>query len=554
MTVNRLKRKKIEKKIHIFGGLLVGVSCVLCFALCYYFHLNSMMDSYFHSTEQAASAARDSIYSSDAFIFSDRILSEDFMNLRREAEETDNYEILGQWLDDNGYMDFFTYSTERLQKTRELFEEDDVYVVACQGNGCYIILDSTNGFEYIGMKLTDAPELNNYESDERITPTISRTAEGWLCSAFLKIEDPAGKHHVFCGCDADMHVFVDSEIRFVINMFLFLLILIVICSIVGIYFARKTIAIPTTQLSVAARKFADENRRGEILKPSDPNVHTGDELEDINDSLVYLEESILDQKEQLEKINLERGRIETELSVARDIQMGMLPKRFDIDSDCDIFALTKPARLVGGDFYNCFRIDESHIALLIGDVSDKGIPAALFMMISQTLLQEHCLRGISPGRVLEKVNSLLMANNDATMFVTVWLGILDLETGILQAANGGHEYPLFRKRNGPFVSFHDPHSFVLAGMENSTYETYQRQLEPGDAVYLYTDGAHDACNQQKDPFGENALIQAVNQADASSAKSLVGGVLEVIEAYSAGAEQFDDITMLAMIYRGGEHL
>ena len=392
-----VKKVSIKYKLRLLIGLLVGISCLLCIILCYLFHLAPMRTAYYHTTEQAASAALDSIYSTDAFIFSDQLLSDDFLSLRKEAEKNGNYEILSQWMNDNGYMDFYTYNTYRLQKIRELFEVDDVYLTSCSKSGCYIILDSTNGFEYIGKKLEDAPELSSYETSEKINPLISRTEEGWLCSAYIKIYDPTGEHHVFCGCDSDMRVFVNGEIQFVINMIIILAVIMVACGLVGVHFAKITISRPTLKLSSAARSFADENRKGDILEPIDPDVHTGDEFEDINDSLIYLEGSILTQKKQLEKINIERGKIETELSVANEIQMGMLPKRFDLDEACDIFALTKPARLVGGDFYNCFRIDETHIAFLIGDVSDKGIPAALFMMISQTLLQEHCLRGISPG-------------------------------------------------------------------------------------------------------------------------------------------------------------
>ncbi len=547
------KKKGIERKLYLLTGLLVGLSCILCFLLCYFFHVTSMTNSYYHTTEQAALAANDAIYSSDAFIFSDKLLSDEFLALRKEAEETGNYDGLEAWMKENGYMDFYNYNTVRLQNIVELFGVDDVYITACRESGCYIILDSLSGFEYIGKRIDNAPELDNYKYDGYISPTLSHSDEGWLCSAYIKIQDPSRTHHVFCGCDADMRVFVESELNFVIRMVVFLLIIMTLCGTVGVYFARKTISQPTQKLSAAARKFADDNRRGDITKPSDPEVHTGDEFEEINDSLIYLEQSILKQKTELEKINREKGRIDTELTVAKEIQMGMLPKNFLDDlSACDIFAITKPARLVGGDFYNCFRIDATHVAFLIGDVADKGIPASLFMMISQTLLQEHCLQGISPGNVLEKVNNLLMASNQAYMFVTVWLGILDLETGVLSASNAGHEYPILRHGDSTFRSLKDPHSFVLAGLPDSKYETYELTLHPGDALFIFSDGAHDAINTSGEPFTEESLLQAVNDADSSSAESLIKGVMHKIEEYSSGADQFDDITMLAMIYRGGE--
>ena len=554
MTDKTQKKKGIEKKLYLLTGLLVGVSCILCFLLVYVFHLNSMKDVYFHSTEQAAAAANDVIYASDAFIFSEKILSDEFLSLRREAEETGNYGIIEKWMKENSYWDFYNYNTFRLQNIVDLFGVEDVYVTACQESGCYIILDTSTGFEYTGKRLTNAPELSNYENDGYISPTLSYSDEGWLCSAFIKIEDPSDQHHVFCGCDADMRVFVNKETQFVIQMAAFLLILMFVCGIAGLHFARKTISVPTEKISAAARKFADDNRKGDITAASDPDVHTGDEFEEINDSLIYLEQSILKQKKELEKINREKGRIDAELTVAKEIQMGMLPKDFLEDlSACDYYAVSKPARLVGGDFYNCIRIDASHVAFLVGDVADKGIPAALFMMTTQTLLQEHCLRGIAPGEVLEKVNNLLIASNQAYMFVTVWLGILDLKTGVLWASNAGHEYPILRHGDKTFRSFKDPHSFVLAGLPNGKYETYELTLQPGDALFVFSDGAHDACNTDGELFSENALVKAVNESDSSTAKSLVTDVLHRIEEYSSGAEQFDDITMLAVIYRGGEN-
>jgi hypothetical protein len=148
-----------------------------------------MKDVYFHSTEQAAAAANDVIYASDAFIFSEKILSDEFLSLRREAEETGNYGIIEKWMKENSYWDFYNYNTFRLQNIVDLFGVEDVYVTACQESGCYIILDTSTGFEYTGKRLTNAPELSNYENDGYISPTLSYSDEGWLCSAFIKIED-----------------------------------------------------------------------------------------------------------------------------------------------------------------------------------------------------------------------------------------------------------------------------------------------------------------------------------------------------------------------------
>lgn len=250
-----------------------------------------------------------------------------------------------------------------------------------------------------------------------------------------------------------------------------------------------------------------------------------------------------------EEITRERERIGAELSVATDIQASMLPSIFPAFPDrteFDIYASMYPAKEVGGDFYDFFLIDHDHMALVIADVSGKGVPAALFMVIAKTLIKNAVQAGMSPKGALEQVNGQLCDNNDAEMFVTAWVGIYEISTGKLVAANAGHEYPIIKSGGGEFRVLHDKHGFVLAGMEASRYTEYELLLEVGDTVFLYTDGVTEAGDLEDRPYGMERLVSALNENLQADPRAILGHVSSSIEAFTGDAPQFDDITMLCI--------
>ncbi len=232
----------------------------------------------------------------------------------------------------------------------------------------------------------------------------------------------------------------------------------------------------------------------------------------------------------------------------------MLPSIFPAfpdREDFDIFASTHPAKEVGGDFYDFFFVDDNHLAIVMADVSGKGVPAALFMVIAKTLLKNRCqLSNETPAESLAFVNNQLCENNEEMMFVTVWLGILDLTTGLMTASNAGHEFPVFKKKNGFFELIEDQHGFVLAGMEDSPYSNYQIQFEPGDTLYLYTDGVPEATDADEAFYGMDRMVEALNRADSHSCKAIVTAMTADIDAFVAGSDQYDDVTQLAFTYFG----
>ena len=244
-----------------------------------------------------------------------------------------------------------------------------------------------------------------------------------------------------------------------------------------------------------------------------------------------------------------RQRIETELNVATQIQADMLPRIFPAfpeRREFDIYASMTPAKEVGGDFYDFFLVDEDHLAMVIADVSGKGVPAALFMVIAKTLLKNAVQMGSSPRQALEKVNNQLCENNEAEMFVTVWLGVYEISTGHLTAANAGHEYPAIRRAGGRFELFKEPHGFVLAGMENARYREYELEIGVGDTLFLYTDGVTEATDGANALYGTDRMLAALNRNCELDPERLLHEVKADLDGFVGAAPQFDDITMLSL--------
>ena len=246
-------------------------------------------------------------------------------------------------------------------------------------------------------------------------------------------------------------------------------------------------------------------------------------------------------------------RYEEELILAREIQISSLPQNFSFPrNDIEIFATMDPAREVGGDFYDFFFIDNNKFAMIIADVSGKGIPAAMFMMRSKTALKTHVEAGQSPAEAFEEVNRILCEGNEAEMFVTVWIGIIDLKTGLMECANAGHEYPTFMHSNGKFELVRDKHSLPLAAMPELKTKPYELQLHPGDRLFVYTDGVPEAINEQEEQYGDQRMLQTLNRYRWQNMTDIISKVRENIQNFTGTAPQFDDITMLGFTFYGPE--
>ena len=249
----------------------------------------------------------------------------------------------------------------------------------------------------------------------------------------------------------------------------------------------------------------------------------------------------------------EKERISAELNTAKQIQASTLPNVFPPFPDChefNIYASMNTAKEVGGDFYDFFLIDEDHLCVVMADVSGKGVPAALFMMKSKAVIQSIAIPGRSSSDILTKANEAICANNNMEMFVTVWLGILEISTGKIVCANAGHEYPAIYRNGAGFVLFRDKHGFVLGGMEGVRYREYGLKLEKGDKLFLYTDGVPEANDSSKNQFGTDRMMEALNTKPDGSPEEILAQVHAAVDSFVQKAEQFDDLTMLCLEYLG----
>ena len=253
-------------------------------------------------------------------------------------------------------------------------------------------------------------------------------------------------------------------------------------------------------------------------------------------------------------ITQKTSRIESELTLARDIQKGMIPDEFPAFPDrteFDLYAIMKPAREVGGDYYDFALVDNSHLAFVMADVSGKSISASLFMAVAKTLMKSHAKRGLKPSEIFRAVNNTLCDGNKTGLFVTAWMGIIDLNTGKVIYANAGHCPPVIVRNGVPEVLSCKP-CFILGGMENMEYPDFEIKLEKGDIIYLYTDGVTEAENVTNELYGTERLLNVIRGNYNCDMKEFCDNIEKDIHDFEKGNEQFDDLTMLALRYKGSE--
>jgi len=311
---------------------------------------------------------------------------------------------------------------------------------------------------------------------------------------------------------------------------------------------------PLQKLVDGAVKFVsnESGLEGSGLSSMNVNIHTGDEIEDLAKAFNKMTEDIINYINNITKMTAEKERVDAELHVATNIQKSMLPNKFPAfpdRTDFDIFATMDPAKEVGGDLYDFFMIDENHLALVLGDVSGKGVPAALFMVKAKTAIRNAAMSGLTPAEVFTEANEQLCDNNEGQLFVTGWMGVIDLTTGVMTCVNAGHNPPIFRKPDGTCEYLQMRPGFVLAGMEGVRYKQFELKFEEGAAIYIYTDGVTEATNANNELYGEDRLIKLINNINMSTPEDLLKSIKKDVDTFVGEAPQFDDITMLGFTYK-----
>ncbi len=536
----------------------------------FYLYNGAVQDQYSSIAFNISKTASIMLESEDELVLADAVLKRYDSLSAEEKELKDNdpdayYEL---------FADFETTSQQRMRRILHMVANENnatcIYYAAydIESRRLIYLIDSdmTDSYAHPGywVPVTNimyerlTTPLIDAETGETVIPSFYRKTEnyGYQCTSW-DVVSADGKYILLVMTDIDMNLITRRGRLFLIQYLLFLLAVTLILDYIIVQRLKKTVVKPITDINQAARSYMKDKEDGSLGEHhfSNLKIHTGDEIESLAVIFGAMEQDISEYIRNLTAVTAERERIGAELNIASQIQSGMLPNifpPFPERREFDVIASMKTAKEVGGDFYDFFLIDDDHLALVIADVSGKGIPAALFMMACKIIISNVSSLGVNdPGKILEKVNEHIMKNNPAEMFVTVWLGILEIKTGKLTAANGGHEYPCLMRAGGQFELLKDKHGLVLGAMEESRYTSYENQMNPGDRIFVYTDGVTEASNENNELFGTDRLLEALNSDPAAQGNGLMENVSGAISAFTGTAPQFDDITMLAMQYNGG---
>lgn len=408
---------------------------------------------------------------------------------------------------------------------------------------------SEEGFEKTVRKLMDG---------EAVKPIISDEEYGWLMTVLMPIEDSKGQLAAYVAVDISMDEVREDLRVFANRMFLLMAVFTAVAALMDYFITKRTLADPIIKLAEAAGQLVEEEQSGanngtDIFGKL--TIRSRDELGALYRSLKHMEKDMNAYIRDLVSVTAEKERIGAELSIATQIQADMLPRvfpPFPDRHDFNIYATMTPAKEVGGDFYDFFLIDDDHLGLVMADVSGKGVPAALFMVIAKTLIKNRAIMGGGPAEILQYVNEQLCEGNEAELFVTVWLAIMELSTGKGLAANAGHEHPAIRRGDGKYELSVYRHSPAIAAMEGIRFREHSFELHPGDSLFVYTDGVTEATNEHNELFGTDRMLAGLNIKPDADPQTLLGNVKLEIDGFVGGAPQFDDITMMCLQYTGSE--
>ena len=457
------------------------------------------------------------------------------------------------WTEDEDYAE----TAEYLKKVEEKAGVAFIYIVTVNEDQTLRYVFDTSGTP-IGMTDPIPAHFDEvweaYTEGKRPESYMVRHSPkyGYLTSSLLPIMDSKGSVVAMLSVDVRMEVIISMLTGYIVKMILISAGFLAIFIIVYWFFMRRFFIKPLMRIRKNVSEFAKNNT---ATSTSLESIRTGDEMQELAESVTQMEDDIVKYIDNIKTITAEKERIGAELNVATQIQADMLPRIFPPFPDrkeFDIYASMTPAKEVGGDFYDFFLIDRDHLGLVMADVSGKGVPAALFMVITKTLIKNRAQMGGGPAEILRFVNEQLCEGNEAEMFVTVWFAILDLKTGKGLAANAGHEHPVIRRAGGEYELVVYRHSPAVAAMEGMRFKEHEFELHAGDALFVYTDGVPEATNAGNELFGTDRMLNALNRDPDAVPEELLHSVRQEIDAFVGEAPQFDDITMLSLQYIGSE--
>ncbi len=484
--------------------------------------------------------------------------------IAESAREMLNPDKFGQYLETGETDEEYEDILRRLDALTDASNVTFIYVAAVDKSDyltltyIYDTVNSSTGFDRYPLGYTardlDPKHTNNVK---RIMTQGGRATEylysyskesGAHTTAAVDVRNSAGEIIAMLCVEKPMTLLENARSEYVAHVILWSLAAILLFVVVYTFVLRKSVIHPIVTMTKEAERFAQTNVPSDILL----GIKQKDEIGILAGAVGKMEKDIVEYTENLTAITAEKERVNTELSVATRIQANMLPSIFPAfpeRREIDIYATMDPAKEVGGDFYDFFMVDERHLAIVMADVSGKGVPAALFMVIGKTLIKDHTQPGKDLGEVFTEVNELLCESNSEGLFITAFEGVLDLVSGEFRFVNAGHEIPYICKKNGKFEPYKVRAGFVLAGMEGMRYKCGNTHLDIGDKIFQYTDGVTEATDKDNNLYGMDRLTEVLGENSALAPAELLPKIKKDIDEFVGEAPQFDDITMLCLEYR-----
>ncbi len=548
------KVKKISTRLSLIISIGMTLLVLILITAGVIAALTLSFNIYYKKTDQTANLCSGMINGDFIEKLRKDLSSPSFDHVRSMPTGTEREEAARRWLDFNNYTDGITQLAMVLEHTKDTMGAEFIYISYIKGNVSMDLVDSENLLGALGYEsvLMDEFRTNGVNSNAKVSPIITNGSYGWLSTGGYPIYNSDGKPVAVVFVDISVMDIVSSIAIFVVVEIILSAVFVVLIILFVIKYVKRRVASPLEELTEEVDRFAnsDEYDKNSI---KELNINTGDEIELLYQSTNKMQRNIIEYMENLTRVTSEKERIGAELNVATQIQADMLPRifpPFPERCDFDLYASMNPAKEVGGDFYDFFMIDGKHLVLVMADVSGKGVPAALFMVIAKTLIKNKAYMGGSPSEILAYANEQLCEGNDAELFVTVWMAVIDLETGDGIAVNAGHEHPVLRRAGGNYEFVIYKHSPAVAVMEGMKFREHEFHLNPGDSIFVYTDGVPESTNSNDELMGSERMLAALNKNPDAEPEEVLNNVNQSIDEFVAGAEQFDDTTMMSFIYYG----
>ncbi|MCR4657311.1 MAG: SpoIIE family protein phosphatase [Lachnospiraceae bacterium] len=374
-------------------------------------------------------------------------------------------------------------------------------------------------------------------------------------SIYTDIRDQSGNITGLLRLSMPVNETLEARIQFLVIYMPVSVALIVLFAVCLTYAMKKRVVLPLEKLRDAAASYSSRDAdaltdTGEVYFTVPEDIEK-DEIGTLWNIFSDMEASIKQSIRDLKTVTAEKEREAAEIRFASQIQEGMLPGEDPEIMDNSRFRLCgsmTPARGIGGDFYDYFLIDDDHLALVIGDVTGKGIPSALFMMMSMTHIRTRAASAFSPARILTAANKEICANNPKTMFVTVWMGILEISTGIFRECNAGHECPAVLRDTGAYELYVTEHDVPLGIDADLEFHEFKRTLKPGERIFVYSDGVPEAADQSEEQFGFDRMLEVLNRDPWMEDRELLESVKDAVYAFADTAPGSDDLTMLSFTF------